>query len=255
MSPVATASARCCIKTLSRIARSSARAGAGDAETLDLIYGVVGLPSHTSDFGQRLYFENVTSSACRSVRLRCDALAQAIDEAAAERENARVLVVACGHLREWERSRAMLESRLQMVTAIDQDERCIAYIQRAYSSQAVRAVKSSVGNMVRGRETWTDQDLVYSAGLYDYLETPLATALTAALFSALRPSGRLLLTNFTPKCVDAGFMEAFMNWPLLYRDDAAMEALIARIATHQIRERRLWHDPLGNVAYLEIRKR
>ena len=41
-------------------------------------------------------------------------------------------------------------------------------------------------------------DLIYSAGLYDYLETPVAERLPQVLFDLLNPGGQLLYANFAP---------------------------------------------------------
>jgi hypothetical protein len=41
-------------------------------------------------------------------------------------------------------------------------------------------------------------DLIYSAGLYDYLSADVALRLTAKLATMLKPEGRLLIANMLP---------------------------------------------------------
>jgi extracellular factor (EF) 3-hydroxypalmitic acid methyl ester biosynthesis protein len=71
-------------------------------------------------------------------------------------------------------------------------------------------------------------DLIYSAGLYDYLDDKVAKKLSATLFDALKPGGRLVLTNFLKDTHDIGWGEAMMDWFLIYRDQADIERSICR---------------------------
>jgi hypothetical protein len=68
-------------------------------------------------------------------------------------------------------------------------------------------------------------DLIYSAGLYDYLTDAVARRLTSVLYSKLRPGGRLILGNLTemPDC--SWMMEYVVNWPLVYRTEESMDRL------------------------------
>ncbi|HKQ70403.1 MAG TPA: hypothetical protein VJT73_13735 [Polyangiaceae bacterium] len=65
-------------------------------------------------------------------------------------------------------------------------------------------------------------DLVYSAGLYDYLTEPVAARLTKTLYSRLRPGGRLLVGNLVEKPDSTWILEYVVGWHLVYRDDQAM---------------------------------
>ena len=49
------------------------------------------------------------------------------------------------------------------------------------------------------------------------LQEKVAVKLTSLMFRMLRPGGKVLLTNFLPTVVDAGYMESFMGWDLIYR--------------------------------------
>jgi cyclopropane fatty-acyl-phospholipid synthase-like methyltransferase len=97
-------------------------------------------------------------------------------------------------------------------------------------------------------------DFVYSAGLYDYLDQRLATRLTAKLFDYLRPEGRLLLANFHTNNHGTGFMEAFMDWWLIYRTDEQMLSVANEIHPAHIQSTQQYQDPFGNVTYLEIHR-
>jgi len=108
--------------------------------------------------------------------------------------------------------------------------------------------------ILQGRLPLGSFDLVYAVGLYDYLPQPVAAALTAKLFSLVEPGGTLLLPNLTPDSTDVGYMEAFMDWWMIYRDEAELEGVAATIDPAAIADLRLYREPGGNVVFLEIVK-
>jgi extracellular factor (EF) 3-hydroxypalmitic acid methyl ester biosynthesis protein len=229
------------------------RGYAGDAPMLDLVYGEGALPEGLSRLGRLLYMWMVRRPAPRSVRFRCNLLAELIDEMAHEVAGPRVLSVACGHLREASRSCALRSGAVSELIAVDQDEESLAEVRRAYGTYPITARKGSVRQLLTDSPDG-DFDLVYSAGLYDYLAPKTAVALTCALFNRLRPHGRLLVANFASSHLDIGYMEAIMDWPLVYRDEHAMRELISAIPQHQVESVRTFRDTDGNVVYLDLRR-
>lgn len=231
------------------------RGYAGDALMLDYIYREVPLPSDTTEMGRAIYSYTSASPACQSVRCRRDILAEAIDEVAARTPaGARVLSIACGHLREAQRSEAVKAGALSTFVGLDQDEESLALLGREHVQLGVTPVAGSVRDILGARVAYRDMDLVYAAGLYDYLPPPVATRLTARLFAMLRSGGRLLVGNFCPNLHDIGYMESYMAWTLLYRTEADMEALAAEVPAGEIAGRRLFRDGPGNVVYLELQR-
>ena len=97
-------------------------------------------------------------------------------------------------------------------------------------------------------------DLIYSAGLYDYLDTRLATRLTAKLFGLLSPGGRLTYTNFAADIASIGIMEAATDWWLIYRSAAETRALSDEIDKSQIKSMNEYSDPGRNIFFVEIQK-
>jgi hypothetical protein len=74
-------------------------------------------------------------------------------------------------------------------------------------------------------------DFIYSAGLYDYLSEDTAVRLTSKLASMLKPGGRLLIANMMPSLPSAGYMEAVMDWWLIYRTTQELKSLSAGVGT------------------------
>lgn len=236
-------------------AHAKPRGYPGDAALLDLIYGATPLPPDTTALGRALYASNVHSDACRSVRERRAILADAIDAAGARAPGrARVLSVACGHLREAQCSAAVRDGAIASFHALDQDPLSIALLQAEHAPLGVTPVVGTVGDVLRGRARFAPLELAYAAGLYDYLPAPLAARLTARLFALLAPGGRLIVANFCPELVDVGYMEAFMDWRLIYRDEHALAALAVEVPGAEIARQRVFRDTVGAVAYLEIER-
>ncbi len=61
-------------------------------------------------------------------------------------------------------------------------------------------------------------DLIYCAGLFDYLTDPVCQRLTSLLYSWLTPGGLLTLTNVHPSNPLRYGMEHLLDWHLVYRD-------------------------------------
>ncbi|RKH57452.1 class I SAM-dependent methyltransferase [Corallococcus llansteffanensis] len=226
------------------------RGYAGDAALIDYLY-----IDHAADelhAGREVYrYMHGQPSAC-SVRERRELLTRMMDETAELRPDGRVLSVACGHLREAEQSRAVAERRLQELIAFDQDPVSLAEVSRLHPDGVVRPVCGSVRALLSGKVTFSELDFVYSAGLYDYLSDSVASRLTSVFFSMLRPGGRLLVANFAVHPPETGYMEAFMDWWLTYRDEDGMRSLLAETPLEQVANVRLFRDSQDNVIYLEV---
>jgi hypothetical protein len=235
-----------------RRAYEKPRGYAGDAVLMDLIYGVRREP--LSPLGGMLYAFEFDSPCFHSVRTRRAVIAREIDSVAVSRPGARVLSVASGHLREIEWSRAA-RARAVAITAVDQDRDSLACIAHDYHAYPVTTRAVTIGDLLRRSVRFPSIDLAYAAGLYDYLADDLGRVLTTVLFRMLAPGGRLLIANFTPATYDAAFMEAIMDWQLIYRTPAQLRALADAIRPDEIASDELFCDANRHVAYLRLVKR
>jgi extracellular factor (EF) 3-hydroxypalmitic acid methyl ester biosynthesis protein len=239
------------------------RGYAGDAVMIDYIYGT-GIPVGPlgSPVTQAIYAYATSSPASRAVRYRRYRLADLIDSMATQQLHAgkqglRVLSVAAGHGREIELSAAFRQGLISEFVALDQDAESLAELKHAYASSVspVTPLKLSIKQLLAGSHDLGQFDLIYSAGLYDYLDTPLAKRLTARLFELLRPTGRLLYANFAPDIHGVGYMEAAMDWWLTYRDATQTRALGDEIDETQINAIKQYTDPDSNIHFVELQRR
>ncbi len=95
---------------------------------------------------------------------------------------------------------------------------------------AFRSVKKSVNQLIKeavkpkvGSERY---DLIYCAGLFDYLVDPVCKRLLATLYKMLEPGGLLLATNVSTDNPSKKWMEFVLEWHLIYRDRSSMETLV-----------------------------
>jgi hypothetical protein len=75
------------------------------------------------------------------------------------------------------------------------------------------------------------------------------------MFSMLRPGGRLLIANYARESDGTGYMESFMGWHLIYRDEADIRQLAASIDETEIRDISTFRDLHKNVVFLEVNRR
>jgi extracellular factor (EF) 3-hydroxypalmitic acid methyl ester biosynthesis protein len=237
-----------------RRAYEKPRGYAGDAVLMDLIYGLAQPRGDLSPLGGMLYGYEFDSPCFKSVRTRRATLAGEIDSVAETRPHTEVLAVASGHLREIEWSRAARAGAVTL-TALDQDRDSLECVGRAYQHYRLATVPASIGDLLRRSVNLPEFDLVYAAGLYDYLEEDLARTLTATLFRHVSPGGRLLIANFTTKTYDAAFMEAFMDWRLVYRTPEEVRRLAAAIPRDEVGAIDQFCDDNEHVTYMRIVKR
>lgn len=114
--------------------------------------------------------------------------------------------------------------------------------------------------MIELKHYWFD--MVYSAGLFDYIttfqldDTKGTVGLTKNLFNLLNSGGVLIVGNFTknnPR--DLVFvMEYVYDWQLIYRDQVELMEFTRSIDTREIKNIEIIEEPLGINYFLKIEK-
>ena len=121
-------------------------------------------------------------------------------------------------------------------TLIDQDQSALRFAQERLVRIALRH-----GDLVRIRcrhvsfkelfanrgllSDLADQDLVYSAGFFDYLPDKVASSLLIALLRLLRPGGRLAVGNASDDREGIWVPEFVLDWQMIYRSESEMRGL------------------------------
>lgn len=95
--------------------------------------------------------------------------------------------------------------------------------------------------------------LIWSAGLFDYLKDDLFVRVLRRLWSALLPKGELVIGNFSPINPSRAYMELLGGWVLIHRSAAELSALALQggIPEESIR---VAAEPEGVNLFLHLRK-
>lgn len=177
----------------------------------------------------------------------------------------RILNIGCGPAQEIQMflERDPVSNRAD-ITLLDFDEETLDFASRAilefkerhHRSTSLKFVKQSVFAMLKEtrKSQWVplEYDLIYCAGLFDYLGDSVCRELMGIFYKLLAPSGLFVGTN-----VDAGIpirniMEYLFEWHLIYRDAEGFVALApAEAGPGGVA---LKADPTANNLYLEVRR-
>jgi extracellular factor (EF) 3-hydroxypalmitic acid methyl ester biosynthesis protein len=123
---------------------------------------------------------------------------------------------------------------------------------------SIHMVKKSVNQILKdagksiNRSPEQQYDLVYCAGLYDYLTNPICKRLSNILYDWVAPGGSLVLTNVDISNPRKITMDLIMEWSLFYRTGAQMVALKPESAPED--QCKIVSDLSGVNLYLEIGK-
>ncbi len=243
---------------LTRRSFEKPRGYAGDAVMIDYVYRHQGA-NGTTDVGKTILECLTSSRLAEAVRWRKGVLAAKVDEAGIRVKRPHVLALACGHLREGRICDQFQSGRIGEYIALDHDGESLNVVEREFGQLGVKTVQASVLDLPRavppvfspGKRT-SGFDLIYAAGLYDYLWQGAAKELTAYSFNLLRSGGRLLVANILPTVPEAGYMEAIMDWWLVYRTVDQLAAVADSIPRAEIASLNTFADPHNCIAFLEL---
>jgi len=180
-------------------ARTWPRGYAGDFETLEKIYG--GVPVAKDGIG--MYLDNyfVTRTLAKGVRERKRLLGNLIITELEQREiGQRILNIACGSSREVFDIGKKINVFKPQITFLDYDKGAVDYSKLLLSNEGIHVdefkfMKYNALNLVFQEETraeFGERDIIYSAGLFDYIKTDVLIKMIASLYSLLADGGVLI---------------------------------------------------------------
>ena len=229
----------------------------GDAELLDYIYGssdVRPKVEAATDLGRQLYRFSNSTPAPAAVRHRLSITAAESERMAAGGNRPHILSIACGHLREAPSLPSLREGRLGRFVALDQDPLSVARVRAECAHLGVEAHECSARKFIRGACRGRF-DFIYALGLYDYLSDDTGRRLLSAALDLLNPGGKVWIANFVEDLWSTAYMEAVMDWWLVYRSEERLTRLAEALDPTKVASQRLFREPAGHVAFLEIVRR
>lgn len=233
------------------------RGYSGDASLLDIYYkhpAADEMVASSTPLGLEIFAYTSDAASSAAGRERRNILARTVDETARRVDNAEVLAIACGHLREAELSEALAEGRLKRWIGLDQDPVSVGIVNRDLAGTAVEAVDGSVRGLLRRAYNLGTFDLVYASGLYDYLPAAVGIRLFQRAMEMVKPGGEFLFANFSDEITTDGYMETFMDWPLILRSaDDMWEIINAAVDRNRV-EADVFYGSNRNIVYGKVRK-
>ena len=197
---------------------------------------------------------------------RMDTLAQLIVDHAASRETdeapVNIMSIGCGPARELEPILKMSPQTTKWeATLVDQEPLALEYALSsaiglgAPDRMKATALNVSFKDMLNGTPVGAQifgQDIVYSAGLVDYLSPLLALRFVRRMYDFIRPGGRLIIGNVNNSRTGTLWpMEYVLDWTLYFRNMDEMKAIAGGIEGAQMR---IVSDPLDAIYFLVLDK-
>lgn len=215
------------------------RGYAGDSEMMRMIYR----DTYEGDslFAKVLHKHPIEQPGAQAVRNRRSMIADIIHgiQKSRGRKRIKILSVACGPAFELNDVLVSRKDCNQLsITLFDQDQYAlmeaakeIDAIERRLSARVdVTYLRESVRTMLFASELsekWGQFDFVYSMGLFDYLTPPVARATVKKLLQLTVPGGEIAVGNFHISNPSRYYMEYWLDWAIVYRNEHDMLDFVA----------------------------
>ncbi len=179
----------------------------------------LGRPGSRAIRGRRKLLKEEVSRICSSLT--------------AQGKNTRIMNLACGPNRElFDFLQECQHSEKVEALCVDVDSEALQYTNQFVNifphRASIRLLSENVIKWSLGRtsQQFGSFDIIYSAGLCDYLDTRLFRALITQCYNHLNPGGTLILGNFAPY-PDSIFLDKLLKWELIYRKEDDLKELFA----------------------------
>ncbi|MGB0712378.1 MAG: class I SAM-dependent methyltransferase [Gammaproteobacteria bacterium] len=242
---------------------------AGDYEMINMIYR--NRPEGTNTYGRLIHYLFLQRPIALSVRNRSDQLLTMLKAETARRAEQtdqttpiNILTVGCGPAFEIQRflrasdlgnrchfhlmdfSETTLDHAMQRLGEVREETGVHPELTRIHES--IHQLLKDATRVKTG--TRGDQfDIIYCAGLFDYLSDKVCGRVIRLFYRWLRPGGLVFVTNMRVGNEDRFTMEHLAEWHLIYRDEACMGSLVPGLG-----EQKMYTDETLLNLILEVRK-
>jgi hypothetical protein len=232
----------------------------GDFEIMNYVYS--GKDEGDSAYARLCHRIGVEVGMC--VRTRMEMVADELrDLLSRDGEPLLATSLGCGSAPEVSQVLADPQARRPVsFTLIDQDAQALtcAYrkafplINEPGRQAQVNCLHLSFSQLLSGVANFADaplQDLVYCAGLLDYLPMQQAQMIVAGLYSRVKPGGTLIIGNMKSDTNNVWALGFVLDWELIYRDEAQMREMAALTKAAEVDVRL---DPTGYNYMMFVKK-
>ena len=239
---------------------------AGDYEMVNMILSdPVKGPNAYAKIINLLNLNGAAATAHRNrITMLVDYLHMLSSKAAATNHKLRVLNIACGPAVEIQIFAKQKLSEVCDFTLLDFNDETLKYASSMIHAAAheskhavvISTILKSIHELLKetssrfdGQRATPIYDLVYCAGLFDYLSDKICQRLVRLFTTMVAPGGMVLVTNVHSDNPNKLYMEHILEWHLYHRNDAQMSALAPGGHTS-----RIIRDSTGVNVFLEVTK-
>jgi extracellular factor (EF) 3-hydroxypalmitic acid methyl ester biosynthesis protein len=189
-------------------------------------------------------------------------LTKAAEDATFSNKNLRVLNVGCGPVQELQLFIAKNKSAHRFsFDLLDFNAETLNYAKQQIESITVdraeapkvtyilKTVQELLRQAIEMPANFQSYDIIYCAGLFDYLSDRVCAKLTRLFYQWCEPGGRVIVTNVHSSNPVKGLMEHVMEWHLVMRDESDMVRLVPDLEPLKV-----YTDDTGINVFLEIEK-
>ena len=215
---------------------------AGDYAMMVMMYDMQ--PQGPDFLSQCIHMAGVREAECGAARNRIRYIQEKISmtQKANPGKTIKVLSVASGPAREvmnlvLDSEKLGIDLSTVEIHLLDQDKNSLAHaeetitkaIKQTYSKITVKYINSSVGSILKREFKEEGYDLIYSAGLFDYLNDSTSRKCAQELYLKLSPGGNLVIGNFR-EGPNRFTMDIIMDWVLIYRTEDELKEMFKEIS-------------------------
>ena len=188
----------------------------GDYKTLEVVYRNMPM---SDGIGYYLDLYALNTVLGIGIRNRMKILQRLLKEELSGRIHPRIMSIACGSCRELVEISPEITSSSAHFTCIDSDEDALQYSQsRLYYTGIQSNIEFRKHNALRmfdyetTEQDFGPQDVIYSVGLFDYLESDFLVKILNSLYSLLNTDGKLIIAFKDAKQYRSQEFHWFMDW-------------------------------------------
>jgi hypothetical protein len=201
------------------------RGYAGDARLMDFAYrhaGVMPDVSLAGSVGAAIYEYTSSAAQSQSARERIAFIRQTIT-AVTKQAPQRVTSFASGFARELESLAETEVTRITEFVAIDADDLALSEVRRMAGAISCKLVHRNVVADVTS--DLAQSGLVYSLGLFDYLQADAAESVLRKMLRLTATPGLCVVANLSHEAANLGYCEGIMDWWMVTRSAEDLLAL------------------------------
>ncbi len=210
------------------------------------------------------FLSQVPAEAHRNrIKFLTERLAQEAGRARLQQRGLRVYNLGCGPGREISDFMAQSEfSNNAEISLLDFNDETLAYARQTLEdtrrrhnrNTRIQLIRKSVGQVLKSsmRTVPADMDVVYCAGLFDYLPDRVCAQLMNLFYNMLAPGGLLIATNVDPSNPIRYTMDYIFEWRLIERNAEKLRSLLP--AAVGADDCRITSDITGCNVFVEVRK-